>query len=277
MKRFLALVIAAVGVLAAHAQAPEESTHVIVQAHRGYSEVYPENTLIAIEKAFEVGADRVETDLALTQDGHVVLMHDRTVDRTTDGSGRVQFMTLAEVKALDAGAWKGARFAGERVPTLEEALELARGKGELNLEIKVTGSAGSYVAETIRRAVEIVQEHEAHDYVIFSSFDFEALQQVQRLDPELRVLLLDWDAGADIQSLRSTCGYSRSSVYHWLRAYQEDRLDIFPKQILPEASDLEVSAAEVRSGQPVRTGEGMPRTAGATEAKPKGGSMRRLE
>jgi len=219
VKRFLALVIAAVGVLAAHAQAPEESTHVIVQAHRGYSEVYPENTLIAIEKAFEVGADRVETDLALTQDGHVVLMHDRTVDRTTDGSGRVQFMTLAEVKALDAGAWKGARFAGERVPTLEEALELARGKGELNLEIKVTGSAGSYVAETIRRAVEIVQEHEAHDYVIFSSFDFEALQQVQRLDPELRVLLLDWDAPSaafdylDVAIAQGFYGWSPTAQY----------------------------------------------------------------
>lgn len=171
----------------------EEGKRVLVQAHRGFSEVYPENTLLAISKAFEAGADRVETDLALTQDGHVVLMHDRTVERTTDGEGSVEFMTLEEVKVLDAGSWKGQQFAGERVPTLGEALDLADGRGELNLEIKVRGSSGPYVSAVIRAAVAEVQANDAGERVIFSSFDFQALQQVQELDPELRVLLIDWD------------------------------------------------------------------------------------
>ncbi len=184
--------------LASAALAQEEAPYVLVQAHRGYSEVYPENTLIAIEKAYEVGANRVETDIALTNDGHIVLMHDRTVDRTTDGSGSVQLMDLAQLRELDAGSWKSPEFAGEPVPTLEEALEVAMEMGgELNLEIKVSNRAASYVTETIRTAVAIVQEHEAHEHVVFSSFDFQALQQVQQLDPELRVLLLDWGAPSD--------------------------------------------------------------------------------
>lgn len=189
--RFVFISLLALGLAAAQ----EASDKVLVQAHRGYSEVFPENTLLAIEKAFAAGADRVETDLALTKDGHVVLMHDRTVERTTDGEGSVQFMTLGEIRQLDAGSWKDPRYAGERVPTLEEALELAKGRGELNLEIKVSSRSGPYVSDLIRAAVELVHEHGATDRVIFSSFDYQALQQVQRLDPDLRVLLLDWDEG----------------------------------------------------------------------------------
>ncbi|HEX7004511.1 MAG TPA: glycerophosphodiester phosphodiesterase family protein [Trueperaceae bacterium] len=201
------------------AGAQEASEHVLVQAHRGYSEIYPENTLLSIDKAFEVGADRVETDLALTSDGHLVLMHDRTVERTTDGEGAVQFMTLEQVKALDAGSWKSPEFAGERVPTLIEALELAEGRGELNLEIKVNGRSGSYVSEVIRAAVETVHEQDAADRVIFSSFDFQALQQVKELDPELRVLLIDWDEASesfdwlDVAVAQGFYGWSPTSEY----------------------------------------------------------------
>ena len=201
------------------AGAQEASEHVLVQAHRGYSEVYPENTLLAIDKALEVGADRIEVDLALTSDGHVVLMHDRTVERTTDGEGSVQFMTLEQVKELDAGSWKSPEFAGEAVPTLIEALELADGRGELNLEIKTNSRSGSYVSDVIRAAVGIVQEQEATDRVIFSSFDFQALQQVKQLDPNLRVLLIDWDEASesfdwlDVAIAQGFYGWSPASEY----------------------------------------------------------------
>lgn len=166
----------------------------LVQAHRGYSELYPENTLLAFEEAYKAGADRIETDLALTEDGVVVLMHDRTVDRTTDGSGPVHVLTLEALKQLDAGSWKDPAFADERVPTLEEAIELARAYGGmLNLEVKTSGRPSYLVRDTIEAAVALIEELEAEDLVMFSSFDFEALNQVKGLNPELPVGLLDWD------------------------------------------------------------------------------------
>lgn len=172
-----------------------ERDHVIVQAHRGYSEIYPENTLLAIERAFDAGADRVETDLAITGDGHVVLMHDRTVDRTTDGSGRVSSLTLDELRQLDAGSWKDDRFTGERIPTLREALEAADGRGELNLEVKSNNRSIIEVADVVEAAVRTVKDMGAEDRVVFSSFDFRALDMVLAEDPELRVLIIDWSQG----------------------------------------------------------------------------------
>ena len=163
---------------------------IVVQAHRGFSARYPENTLLAVEKALEVGADRVEVDLALSSDGYAILMHDETLERTTDGTGPIGDYTLEELKTLDAGVWKGAEFAGQTIPTLSEALELAKGKGELNLEIKARGSD---VRELIKTAVREVQKHAASDRVVFSSFNLAVLETVRAADPELRLLLLDWD------------------------------------------------------------------------------------
>src|SRR5215471_13671861 len=94
-----------------------------ISAHRGYSSDFPENTLPALGAALEAGADVAEIDVRLTRDDKLVLMHDTTVDRTTDGSGPVREMTLAEVKRLDAGSWFVRKFAGTRVPTLDEVLE----------------------------------------------------------------------------------------------------------------------------------------------------------
>lgn len=197
MKRFLMTMVFLIGA----AWGQETDSAILVQAHRGFSEVYPENTLLAIEKGFEAGADRVEVDLALTSDGEIVLMHDRTIERTTDGEGITDFMSVEELKAFDAGSWKDPRYAGERIPTLDEALDLANGRGELNLEIKVNNRSGTSVRRLIATAVSKVEAHDAVDRVIFSSFDFEALQEVRRLNPELRVLLIDWDEGSDFDWL----------------------------------------------------------------------------
>ena len=91
-------------------------------AHRGVEDAYPENTAIAFEAALKAGMG-VEFDLKSTSDGELVVMHDDTVDRTTDGSGRVMQLSLAEIRELDAGSWKGSEFAGARVPTFAEAVE----------------------------------------------------------------------------------------------------------------------------------------------------------
>ena len=104
------------------------AAQIVVIAHRGEHLSHPENTLPAFQGAIDAGADFLELDMRTTSDGKLVLMHDRTVDRTTDGKGAVREMTLEQVRALDAGVKFSAAFAGSRVPTFEEALTLAHGK-----------------------------------------------------------------------------------------------------------------------------------------------------
>ncbi len=90
-------------------------------AHRGYSEAFPENTLVAVEAGFAAGANVVEIDLLKSSDGEVVIFHDDTLDRTTNGIGRVDQTTLADLELLDAGSWFAPEFTGERIPTPAEA------------------------------------------------------------------------------------------------------------------------------------------------------------
>jgi len=116
--------------------------HVVCIAHRGNSHQAPENTLVAYREAAEIGADLAECDVDITADGHVVLMHDRSVDRTTDGSGLVQELTLEQLKALDAGSWKAEAYAGETVPTLHELMSQHTDDGlQIVVEIKAAGIA----------------------------------------------------------------------------------------------------------------------------------------
>lgn len=113
----------------------------LVVAHRGASGLAPENTLAAFRLAVELAAPVVECDVHLSADGYPVVIHDPTVDRTTDGKGAVESLTLAQLRALDAGGWFGTRFAGERLPTLPEVLAVCAGKARLFVELKVGGGA----------------------------------------------------------------------------------------------------------------------------------------
>lgn len=186
------MVIVLPALVAALAQGAEEKPYIFVQAHRGFSAEYPELTLLAFEKAVEVGADRIEMDLSITEDGHAVLMHDTTVDRTTDGSGRVESFTLNELKELDAGSWMAPEFAGERVPSLSEVIELVQGRATLNLEVKSLDRRWSWVERVVEETVRTVHEHGAQDWVIYSSFDLRALLEVREHDPEARLMIIDW-------------------------------------------------------------------------------------
>jgi len=118
-------------------------------AHRGAMSTHPENTVPAFEEALRLGAHMVEFDVQMTKDGALVLMHDATVDRTTDGRGKVSEMTLAEVKALDAGVKKGNAFKGLRVPTLEEALAVFPKNIWLNCHLKGGAELGAATARVI--------------------------------------------------------------------------------------------------------------------------------
>ncbi|MDH7569578.1 MAG: glycerophosphodiester phosphodiesterase family protein, partial [Armatimonadota bacterium] len=113
----------------------------VIVAHRGASGAAPENTLAAFRRALELGVPMLELDVHRSADGTIVVLHDATVDRTTDGSGAVAQMTLNEIRRLDAGVKKGPQFAGERIPTLAEVCALARGRAFLFVEVKAEGIA----------------------------------------------------------------------------------------------------------------------------------------
>src|SRR5437773_1710824 len=132
----------------------------LVIGHRGASGHAPENTLAAFRKAVAFGATFIETELQLSRDAHFVAIHDETVNRTTNGRGSVQYLTLAELRQLDAGSWFGSEFAGERIPTLEEILQFSKKNDVVfYLEMKPSGSWGGEhaVIAALRESGEITR------------------------------------------------------------------------------------------------------------------------
>lgn len=159
-------------------------------AHRGWSSEAPENTLVAFERAVEAGAEVLEGDLQLTRDGVVAVIHDARVDRTTGGSGAVRELSWDEIRRLDAGYERrfGDRFRGERVPRLEQLLELARGRAQLFLEIKPE-SVGK--EPTIEEAtLQCVREGGMDGDVGVLSFAPVTLRRVRERAPETPVGLV---------------------------------------------------------------------------------------
>ena len=157
-------------------------------AHRGFSSQYPENTMTAFRKALEAGADGIEFDARLTADGQIVIMHDASVDRTTNGKGKVRNLSFAEIRNLDAGLKKGMVFENERVPMLEEVLAELGGKLLLNIELcnYEEGDERTLANET----VELIEKYNLVDSVIVSSFRFNNLVYVKDLNPGISCGLL---------------------------------------------------------------------------------------
>ena len=179
--------------------------------HRGHSYAAPENTFAAFGLARELGGQGVtcETDLALTSDGQLLLIHDETVDRTTDGHGLVRNMTADQLRRLDAGSWFSPEFAGERIPTLREALEFARANDIIyQLEVKVYNRND----EVFPRLKAVVDDMKAYDLLQFSAFDFTLLKELKAYIPQVPTvglshsILIDpaapaLDAGVDAVNL----------------------------------------------------------------------------
>lgn len=152
-----------------------------VMAHRGNSARRPENTLAAFRRALDEGADLIETDLHVTADGAFVCIHDATVDRTTDGSGAVAGMTLAEIKRLSASyGFEG--FEGERVPALAEVIAILPQDVILALELKADAFLDPEVG---RRLVAEVEAASMLERVVLLSFKLERVQAVQRVEPRI--------------------------------------------------------------------------------------------
>ncbi|TKD72661.1 glycerophosphodiester phosphodiesterase [Pseudalkalibacillus hwajinpoensis] len=165
--------------------ASQNTKSVQTVAHRGASGYAPENTMAAFEKSVEMKADYFELDVQLTKDGELIVIHDTSVDRTTNGSGKVKDMTLEELKHLDAGSWFGEEFAGEKLPTLGEVLDAYRGKSGILIELKspslYPGIEEKVAAELAKRNMD--KPH--NNKVIVQSFDHESVETLHSILPSV--------------------------------------------------------------------------------------------
>ncbi|MFA6450262.1 MAG: glycerophosphodiester phosphodiesterase family protein [bacterium] len=184
-------------VFAVDLQPPQGSVRVI--AHRGASGYAPENTMAAFKKAVEMGPDMIEFDVHRTIDGKIVVMHDDATLRTTGVKNSLATMTYDEVSKLDAGSSFSKDFAGEKVPTLSEVLEFAKGKVQVNIEIKAPGCE----EETVR----LINKLGLKETAIVSSFDHNIIKKIKELDPEIKTGALVGDIGSakNIDSIIENC------------------------------------------------------------------------
>ncbi len=163
----------------------------LIIGHRGFRAKYPENTLAGFQAAIDANADMVELDVQLSRDGQIVVIHDAELNRTTNGKGTVASRSLADLKKLDAGSWFHPRFRNERIPTLEEVLDLAANRIMINIEIKVAPHLKTREADGIEKKImELILLKNALDRVLVSSFNKFILESVSQMDhpPALGVL-----------------------------------------------------------------------------------------
>ena len=168
----------------------DDGDNFVIIGHRGASAYHPENTMKAFVAAYEMGAEMIELDLTLSKDGVPVVIHDETLDRTTDGKGKVSDLTLQELKQLDAGSWFSSKHSGERIPTLKEVLEFAKGKISVNIEIKPEAVTENWENGIEEKALKLVQELEMEEFVLFSSFSYQAIDNLRKLDVDIPAALL---------------------------------------------------------------------------------------
>ncbi|MFA7163177.1 MAG: glycerophosphodiester phosphodiesterase, partial [Eubacteriales bacterium] len=160
----------------------------IIYAHRGASAYAPENTGSAFTKAIEMGAGGIELDIHMSKDGHLMVIHDESLNRTSNGKGLVKDLSLDELKGLDFGSWFDGSFKGERILTLEECLDLLEGwDGILNVEVK----SGPILYDGIEeKLVKVLSEYKMIDRTIVSSFNHYSLLAIKQLEPELKTGIL---------------------------------------------------------------------------------------
>lgn len=181
----------------------------VIIGHRGASAYAPENTLSSFRLAVEHGADGIELDAKLSVDGHVVVIHDQTVDRTTGAHGVVREMTLAQLKKLDAGSFFAPAFAGEPIPTLEEVFVAVGQQTMINVEITNYTSPTDALPD---RIVDLVIQYNLQDRIIFSSFHPLNLIRVQRRLPQTPVAILT-EPGSKGRILRGWLGRTFSPAF----------------------------------------------------------------
>lgn len=153
-----------------------------ILGHRGASNLAPQNTMAAFKKGVELGVDGFETDVHLTKDGEIVICHNYDICETSDGEGLIADMTLEELRKYDFGSYFSEEFKGERIPTLDEFLEVSKGLKTVNLEIKEPAEKNDLVQKTIDR----VRAFKMEKQVIMSSFSIELMEESKKIAPEIK-------------------------------------------------------------------------------------------
>ena len=209
-------------------------------AHRGYSACYPENTLAAFNGAIDAGAHMIELDVCLSKDRHLGVIHDETVDRTTNGTGAVKALTMDQLDRLDAGSWFDPRFNTERLPTLAQVLDAAKGHLLVNIEIKPEAFEADGPADAVERQVlNLVREKNMLDEVLVSSFEWQMLENLRKLEPGIALGLLA-EAPADerlIHWYQRINGFSWNPDFRVLTRQQVDSLHDLGARVFPYAVD----------------------------------------
>ncbi|MFC1553587.1 glycerophosphodiester phosphodiesterase [candidate division KSB1 bacterium] len=155
-----------------------------IVGHRGASGYAPENTIISIEKAIEMKSDYIEVDVQQTSDNKVILMHDNTLDRTSNGTGDINSKTYNDIKQLDAGSWFDEKFKNERIPLLSDVLDLVKGKTGIIIEIKT----GSQIYPDIEKNVlSLIKTHDLYNDAVVSSSRVTILNNLYKLDKSIRL------------------------------------------------------------------------------------------
>lgn len=176
-----------------------------IWAHRGCSQMYPENTLLAFEKAMQIdGLTGIELDIQLTRDGHIAVCHDERVDRTTDGIGSVCEYTLAELKKLRIDATEGRT---ERIPAMDEVLDLLeeRLRSGLKLNIELKNSRNDYPGME-RKIIEMIHRRSLQESVVYSSFSALSIDRIKQIDPDADTGILDGKVSDCLYKLLGGCG-----------------------------------------------------------------------
>lgn len=174
-----------------------------ILGHRGSKGTAPENTLVSFQHALASGCDGIELDVHLSRDNVPVVIHDEWVDRTTDKKGLVQSYSVDELKTLDAGSWFHQRFKGEQVPTLEEVLKLLQDRqfnGTLNIELKTDRIAYERIEQIV---LELVHAYKPRYRVVYSSFNYQTLERLLAIDPDVDFGILFGRLGLETKTLAS--------------------------------------------------------------------------
>lgn len=208
--------------------------------HRGAAGTHPENTLVSFARAVELGCDGIEFDVHRTKDGHLVVIHDPTLNRTTNGTGWVREHTLADIKKLDAGKWKHAKYVGERVPTLAEVIDQTPKSLKLFIELK----AGSIHYPGIEAdLVQALISEGAVERTQISSFDHHALKLIHELAPEMELGMLIADNPVDPVAMASACGATAIHPYY---------LWVLPQMVMEaRAAGMKVNVWNVNDPGPI--------------------------
>ncbi|GCF92263.1 glycerophosphodiester phosphodiesterase [Enterococcus florum] len=210
----------------------------LILAHRGSSGTHPENTLPAFAEAVRTGADGIHLDVHLTKDQQLIIMHDETVDRTTDGKGLVRELTLEEIKKLDAGSWFAKKYKATKVSTLQEVLNLLlqmNFRGILNIELKTENYHYPGIEMAVSKCLHTQEWPFTHWY---SSFNLETLRILHEIEPDAQLDLLLKKSRSQVAAAME-CDFIEGihPSYQWVQE-NSNQVANFPKAIRPWTPNL---------------------------------------